>query len=59
MIFNAYFCTPKLPWAKARIKCKDMGMDLVSLETEEENKCVISRLKASGLHCPRVSLLLL
>jgi hypothetical protein len=30
-------------------------MDLVSLETEEENKCVISRLKATGLHCPEVS----
>jgi hypothetical protein len=35
-----------------------MGMDLVSLETEEENKCVMSRLKASGLHCPGVTLFL-
>jgi hypothetical protein len=47
---HAYFCTPKLPWAKARIKCKETGMDLVSLETEEENSCVISRLKTAGLH---------
>jgi hypothetical protein len=35
-------------WGNARLACKKKGMDLVSMETEEENTCVKKLLKDAG-----------
>jgi hypothetical protein len=32
------------PWSKAKYLCKWLGMDLVSIETEEENKAIVAAL---------------
>jgi Lectin C-type domain len=39
-----------MSWPKAREECKKIGMELVSMETEEENNCVKKLLKDAGLH---------
>ncbi|XP_065335607.1 macrophage mannose receptor 1-like isoform X1 [Cloeon dipterum] len=36
-------------WAQARLNCKKLGMELTSLETPQENICVMSILKNAGL----------
>jgi uncharacterized SAM-binding protein YcdF (DUF218 family) len=39
-----------MSWPKARDECKKMGMELVSMETEEENNCVKKLLRDAGPH---------
>jgi hypothetical protein len=35
-------------WGQARVACKKLGMDLVTIETEEENTCVKEKIQLAG-----------
>jgi hypothetical protein len=41
--------TDTLNWGAARAACKKQSADLVSIETEQENKCVKDKIQLAGL----------
>jgi hypothetical protein len=47
-IMSLHFSNEKQSWPAARVECKKMGGDLVSLETPEENYCLRYILYVNG-----------
>jgi hypothetical protein len=45
---NYSVSTDSQKWGKARVECKKLGMDLVSIETEEENTCIKEKIQLAG-----------
>jgi hypothetical protein len=47
-VANFTFSSDKLTWGAARVACKKLGMDLATVETEMEHKCIFDRLELMG-----------
>lgn len=49
MIFNVYlFFKLQLKWSKSMDYCRSMGMQLVSIDSEEENSLIRDKITSMG-----------